>query len=423
MIVAESRRGRRLVGRLDKGTDLLEGLAEVCRARDVRAGEVRAIGSVDQVVLAEYDQRARQYRPTRRFDAQFEIVSLSGNVSEKDGKLFVHAHIGLSRERDNGIELIGGHMISGRVYAVEFVIEVFDDLILRRAADAQTGLSLWREAITIDAPAGAAAHVPFEAPARTSWQDVVAASTPTARRRAGGARARARRGAADAARFARRGAAGGGGSDRSSQVRPLRGRAQRRRVRLGAAAQSAAHPTVARRVDAGPGGRGRRKAAVPRRHGRMKKVVAVCDALLALALVAWVGGHAALGAFAARIVFRDLPRSMAASTMSTVFTSFDSLIGVAACIVLAATLARWVALRGASTRADTVVTVAAGFLICIGLFEVTWLNRQIVEMFHAGRTLEPSFAALHKISERCGHLEVVLTAAVLGGQAWSRVKA
>jgi hypothetical protein len=180
MIVAESRRGRRLVGRLDKGTDLLEGLAEVCRVRDVRAAEVRAIGSVDQVVLAEYDQRARQYRPSRRFDAQFEIASLSGNVSEKDGKLFVHAHISLSRERDNGIELIGGHMISGRVFAAEFVIDVFDDLILRRAADAQTGLSLWREAITLDAPvAETAAHVPFETPARTSWQDVVAASTST----------------------------------------------------------------------------------------------------------------------------------------------------------------------------------------------------------------------------------------------------
>jgi hypothetical protein len=152
-------------------------------------------------------------------------------------------------------------------------------------------------------------------------------------------------------------------------------------------------------------------------------LVAVCDTLTALALVAWVGGHAALGAFAARIVFRDLPRPMAASTMSTVFTSFDSLIGVAACIVLAATLTRSMALRGVATRADWLVTAAAGFLICIGLFEVTWLNRQIVEMFHAGRTLEPSFAALHKISERCGHLEVVLTACILGGQAWPRVSA
>jgi predicted DNA-binding protein with PD1-like motif len=184
MIVAESRRGRRLVGRLDKGSDVLEALAEVCRQHSVRTAEVRAIGSLDQVVLAEYDQRARQYRPHRRFDAQFEIVSFLGNVSEKDGKLFVHAHVGLSRERDNGIELLGGHMISGRSFAVEFVMDAFDDLLLRRGVDAQTGLTLWREAIALDAPgAGEKGDntekqpVPFDAPAKTTWQDVMSAST------------------------------------------------------------------------------------------------------------------------------------------------------------------------------------------------------------------------------------------------------
>jgi predicted DNA-binding protein with PD1-like motif len=188
VIVAESRRVRRLVGRLDKGSEILEALAEVCRTHQVRAAEVRAIGSLEQVVLTEYEQRARQYRPGRRFDAQFEIVTLNGNISEKDGKVFVHAKTSLSRERDNGIELVGGQLQSGRVFAVEFVIDVFEDLILRRSPDAQTGLSLWREAISLadptpssspsDDPPPPKPDVPFETPARTSWEDVVAASDP-----------------------------------------------------------------------------------------------------------------------------------------------------------------------------------------------------------------------------------------------------
>jgi predicted DNA-binding protein with PD1-like motif len=181
VIVAESRRGRRLVGRLDKGTEILDVLAEVCRNHQVRAAEVRAIGSLEQVVLSEYDQRARQYKPGRRFDAQFEIVALNGNISEKDGKLFVHAKVSLSRERDNGIELIGGQLQSGRVFAVEFVIDVFEDLLLRRGPDAQTGLALWREAISLaetppESQPPKPPAVPFEAPAKTSWDDVVAAS-------------------------------------------------------------------------------------------------------------------------------------------------------------------------------------------------------------------------------------------------------
>jgi predicted DNA-binding protein with PD1-like motif len=190
MLVAESRRARRLIGRIDRGTDVIDGLIEVCRTHGVRTGELRAVGALENVTLDEYDQRGRVHRAPRRFDAPFEIVHLHGNVSERDGKPFVVAYVALSRQRDNGIELIGGRIVGGRAFAVEFVIDAFDDLILRRAMDASTGLPLWREAIALEPPApranaGAGAdpadaavpHVPFDAPARVAWSDVIAAST------------------------------------------------------------------------------------------------------------------------------------------------------------------------------------------------------------------------------------------------------
>jgi hypothetical protein len=151
----------------------------------------------------------------------------------------------------------------------------------------------------------------------------------------------------------------------------------------------------------------------------MKKLVAICDTLIVLALVAWVGGHAALGAFAARIVFRDLPRPLAASTMSTIFSSFDNVIGVMAALLFAAVVTRvWVQRE---RRADWIICIAGIFLACLGMFEVFYVNRQILEMFQAGRTLEPSFRSMHHLSERCGHLEVALTAIIAGAQAWSRI--
>jgi hypothetical protein len=165
-------------------------------------------------------------------------------------------------------------------------------------------------------------------------------------------------------------------------------------------------------------------------------MIALVDALLALAVAAWVGGHAALGAFAARIVFRDLPRVMAAPTMNAVFRSFDRLIACALVVVLAATVAReWLlgstppgsALAGrrrlsTRTRADALVRAAAALLVAVGLFEVLYLHPRISELFEAGRTLDPAFASLHRLSERCGHLEVALAAAIYGGQAWSRAR-
>jgi hypothetical protein len=156
--------------------------------------------------------------------------------------------------------------------------------------------------------------------------------------------------------------------------------------------------------------------------GERGRVVAVADALMALALTAWVGGHAALGAFAARIVFRDLPRALAAPTMNAIFRSFDGLIIGAVLVLAASAAARAWAVRPLGKNADALVTVAAVLLVLLGALEVGYVTPRISEMFLAGRTLEPAFASLHHLSERCGHLEVLLTAALVGGQAWARVR-
>jgi hypothetical protein len=109
--------------------------------------------------------------------------------------------VALSRARDNGIELIGGRLVAGRVFACEFVIEVFDDVVVPATLDAATGLLLWAPSslpatpqVAVRAPVAAVAAVAapapepepepepdepapaFEAPARTSWSEVVAAS-------------------------------------------------------------------------------------------------------------------------------------------------------------------------------------------------------------------------------------------------------
>ncbi len=152
------------------------------------------------------------------------------------------------------------------------------------------------------------------------------------------------------------------------------------------------------------------------------RLAAASETVAALAVVAWVGGHAALGAFAARIAFRDLPRALAASTMTTIFHSFDGVI-VAALIALAlATVGRMLAL-GLGRRVDRVALGAALALCAVGALEIFYVHPNIEAMFAAGRTLEPAFASLHKLSERCGHVEVALTALLLGAFAWARARA
>src|SRR5262249_48824538 len=172
VILTESRSGRRIVGRLDRGASLHDALLDVCRQRGVRTGEVRAVGSLESVEVAEYDQARRAWKPGRSFAGGMEILSLSGNVSERGGQLVLHAPAALMRERDNGVEVLGGPVLAARVFALEFVIDAFDDLLLRRGLDAATGLPLWNEAIA----AGPEAPPPPPRPQPTTWADVARAS-------------------------------------------------------------------------------------------------------------------------------------------------------------------------------------------------------------------------------------------------------
>jgi len=135
VIVSESSRTRRLVGRLDPGTDLLAQLADLCRAHDVRAGAVRATGTISDVTVG-----------ARRLEGTAEIVSLQARLGDE-----VQAWAALATASG---ELVGGRLVAARVVACDVVVDTFDDL-----------------------PVAAAKPAPsFEAPARTSWQDVVAAS-------------------------------------------------------------------------------------------------------------------------------------------------------------------------------------------------------------------------------------------------------
>ena len=152
---------------------------------------------------------------------------------------------------------------------------------------------------------------------------------------------------------------------------------------------------------------------------RRTSVAALAETVVALAVVAWVGGLATLGAYAARILFRDLPRSLAAPTMNTIFRSFDTLIVVSLVVLTLATLVRWWAV-GVRGRADRIALAASAALIVLGMLDVAFVHPRIEEMFRAGRTLEPGFAALHKLSSRSANLQIVCAALLLGAYAFGR---
>ncbi len=165
MLSAESRRGRRIVGSLGRGEDLFDSLREVCRRFEVRSGELRITGALESADLTSYDQAARRWKPTRSLNGGFELLQLNGTISEESGALVFSARAALMRDRDTGIEVVGGHLARATVFAIEFVIDSFDDLLLRRQPDPDTGLSRWCEVLTAPQAEVVRAPQPASSPA------------------------------------------------------------------------------------------------------------------------------------------------------------------------------------------------------------------------------------------------------------------
>jgi uncharacterized protein len=126
--------------RLEIGDEVSASLKEACAEHGVRAGSVTGIGGVDKVELGFFEASTRDYR-VEKFEEDFELLSLKGNVSEMDGEPYVHLHIMLGR---GDYSMIGGHLVSAVISLTgEIVIDTADEVV-ERARDEKVGLNLWK---------------------------------------------------------------------------------------------------------------------------------------------------------------------------------------------------------------------------------------------------------------------------------------
>lgn len=129
------------MGKLRFGGDLLEELTTVCEEKDIFLGCVEAIGAVQKARIGFYNQQAREYN-FFEIDEPLEITKLVGNISIRDGKPMVHAHVTFSDSQGNAF---GGHLAPGTIiFACEFVMNSYDGPDYVRGYDEQTGLPLWK---------------------------------------------------------------------------------------------------------------------------------------------------------------------------------------------------------------------------------------------------------------------------------------
>ena len=133
--------GDTYVVRLERGEEILTQLAELCKAESIKLAAVEALGAADRIVFGLYNVAEKVYHKTVLEEGEYEITSLLGNISEMDGKPYLHLHINAAGA--DGITH-GGHLNEARISATcEMFVRLIDGHVGRRHDDT-TGLNLYK---------------------------------------------------------------------------------------------------------------------------------------------------------------------------------------------------------------------------------------------------------------------------------------
>ena len=123
---------------LDRGEELHEQLAIVTKNNNLAAAWLSGLGGAMNVTLGFYDISTKNYK-WQEFNEPLEIVSLTGNLSTKNGQPFWHVHGVFSGPN---FQAISGHVkhltigLTGELYIKPLDVE------LTRSHDETTGLEL-----------------------------------------------------------------------------------------------------------------------------------------------------------------------------------------------------------------------------------------------------------------------------------------
>lgn len=131
--------GDMIAVRVDRGEEIVSSLLDVCSREGVRFASVTGIGAAGRAVVGLYHV-AEKKLVTHTFEGEWEMTSLSGSVTEKDSKPYLHLHAALAGE-DGGA--VGGHLVEAVVSGTaEIFIHTLSGSMGRRT-DPVTGLNVF----------------------------------------------------------------------------------------------------------------------------------------------------------------------------------------------------------------------------------------------------------------------------------------
>ena len=128
---------------LAKGDFINQTFESFAESKGVGCAWLNGIGALENPEIGYYSIKDKKYH-RKQFKGEFELTSLIGDITMKDGKPFAHTHITFS---DTDYQVYGGHLFDAKITAAgEFFIQLGSDDITREM-NHSIGLPLWPDSI------------------------------------------------------------------------------------------------------------------------------------------------------------------------------------------------------------------------------------------------------------------------------------
>lgn len=130
--------GNKYILRIDRGEEAVATLKSFCTDHNITLGSVTAIGAANRATIGLFNTETKRYQSTE-LTGDFEITSLTGNISTMNGEVYLHLHATLS---DNRYHAYGGHLNAAFISGTcELIIDAIDGACDREFSD-DVGLNI-----------------------------------------------------------------------------------------------------------------------------------------------------------------------------------------------------------------------------------------------------------------------------------------
>ena len=120
--------GKKYIVSIQNREEIVKALNTFCEERGIKSGTIYGIGAIDELILRFFNPQTKQY-VDKTFQEQMEIANLTGNISQMDGKTYLHLHITVGR---SDYSALAGHLLAATLNgAGEFVVEDFETPVTR----------------------------------------------------------------------------------------------------------------------------------------------------------------------------------------------------------------------------------------------------------------------------------------------------